>query len=86
MKTHNGLKSIASIISIEEQNNQALISELSASSNQTPVPAIIVPPPPPSDTTTDTSAISNQSVYATIATLAQDYPVTNVKLNSILRI
>ena len=84
IKIDNGLKSIVSIVDAEEKTNQALISTLPASKSEHTTPSLIVTPTTHSSTDAASSADFNQSTTI-IATLAQSYPATSVKLNSILR-
>ena len=72
------------IISTEEQTNQTLISTLSAFNIQPASPALTFPPTSLSGTAMSSSTKVNQHAD-TIATLAKSYPVTTVKINSILR-
>ena len=73
-----------SIISTEEQNNQALISALSAHNSQPPAPALTFQPTPPSCAATDSSTTDNQSTNTNIATLTQAYLATTIKIKRIL--
>ena len=99
IKTDSGLKSIMSIMATEEQTNQALVSALTASSvpvNQALVSALTASGPQPSSTAlvvrpsapnaaTTAGVPINPPAQANVSTVAQRFPATNVKLQSILK-
>ena len=64
--------------------NQDLVSALSACSIQPSSTALVAQPPIPNAVTT-AGVTSNPLAQDTISTVAQDYPTTNVKLQSILK-
>ena len=64
--------------------NQALVSTLSACSLQSSSTALVVRPTVPNADTT-TGVPVNPPTQATISTVAQTFPATNVKLQSIIK-
>ena len=64
--------------------NQSLVSALSACSIQPSSTALLVRPPTP-NTVATAGVTDNPPAQATISALAQTYPATNVKLQSILK-
>ena len=68
----------------KEQNNQALMSALSMSNVKSTMSNLIESPITPSIVATTSNASATQST-ATIATLAQAYLETTLKLKSILK-
>ena len=59
--------------------NKDLIKSLSAPDIQPPVTTLVVPPPPYGVAITS-GVTNNPPSQATIATLARDFPATNIKL------
>ena len=66
-------------------SNQALISALSACNIQPFATVLVAPPPFSAGTATAAGVTGNPPNQATIATLEQAHPVTNVKLQRILK-
>ena len=72
IKTDRGLKTIMSIMASEEQNNQALVSALSAATPLPPIPQFQPPPLPPA--TAISASVTAQPPTATVASLAAAFP------------
>ena len=73
-----------STIATEDQNNQALISALSASNRKATASTLIVPPTPPSVTVATSNDAAVQCTDA-ISAIVQAYQVTTLKLKIILK-
>ena len=84
IKKDQGLKSIMLTMATEKQNNQALISSISASNIQDIVSVLTVLPTPPSVATSESSDAAIQPA-ATIATLSRTYPATTLKLKNFIK-